>query len=156
MKSILEGSIVICITLFAMELVGRLSTKNGMVYFVRSLVVTALLASMVSSFFSVDFNWDFSSGADTVHQEELSSYVEGEYIQAAREEAKRYLKGLLAAAGLEAEKIETCVDINENNGIVLTKVGLLFTYDSDARRAETLLNSVLGQETEIEVEINGT
>ena len=74
---------------------------------------------------------------------------------AAEEEARRSLEGLLAVAGLEAEKIEIFTDINQDSSIVLTKISAVFLYESDAERAGALFRNTLGDEIEIEVKTDG-
>ena len=76
-------------------------------------------------------------------------------LQAAQEELTSYLERLLAAAGLEAEKIQAAADIGEDGSIVCTGVSAWFRYPSDGERAWALLRGVLGEEIRIEVMTDG-
>lgn len=145
----------VCAVLLSVELLGRLCPKNDMVRFTRSLAVLALLVSVVAGVFSLD--WDFSGPARDPEQagEELSGYVEESLRAAAEGEMESYLRGLLGAAGLEAEKIRLSTDIGEDGSIVLTKVTVLFSYRSDGERAQALLRNALGEEIQMEVQTDG-
>ncbi len=155
MNTVLKSFIAVCSVLMATELAGRLCSKNAMVKFVRALAALALLASVLTGISPLD--WDFSGSEQKAEQarEELSGYVEDQLEEAAKEDAQSYLSGLLAAAGLEAEKMELVTDIGENGSIVLTKVKVVFAYESDAERARALLSQTIGEETEVEVQTNG-
>ncbi len=145
----------VCTVIAASELAGRLCSESGMVKFVRALGVTVLLVSFFASALSLEPDFSHLSWQNEQAGGELSSYVEEQTEQAAREEAARYLRGLLAAAGLEAEKIEVFTDISEENCIVLTRVDVSFSFDSDAERARVLLKNTLGEEIEVEVKADG-
>lgn len=151
-----ENLISVCGVMLAAELLARLCPKNDMVGFVKGLVILALLCSSVSALFSAD--WDFSLPQNQAedHSQELSSYVSDQLETAAQEDLSSYFRGLLASAGLEAEKILLETDIAEDGCIVLKKAGFLFAYDSDARRAAALLRNVLDSGTELEVQTDGT
>lgn len=155
MKSVLQDMAAICIVLAVTELVGRLCSKNAMVNFVRALAVLVLLISAITPLFSV--KWDFSQPMRETEQagEELSGFIQEQTAEAAETEMVNYVRGLLAAAGLEAEKIEVITDIGEDNSIVLTKVSAAFAYESDSQRAWVLLKNTLGDDIEVEVQTDG-
>lgn len=155
MKSILQDMAAICIVLAVTELVGRLCSKNAMVNFVRALAVLVLLASAITPLFSME--WDLSQPMRKTEQagEELSGFIQEQTAEAAEMEMVNYLRGLLAAAGLEAEKIEVITDIGEDNSIVLTKVSAAFVYENDSQRAWVLLKNTLGDDIEVEVQTDG-
>lgn len=155
MKPVLQDIAAICVVLVATELVGRLCSKNAMVNFVRALAVLVLLVSAVTPLFSVE--WDFSQPMRKTEQagEELSGFLQEQTAEAAETETENYLQGLLAAAGMKAEKIEVFTDIREDNSIVLTKVSAAFAYESDSQRAWTLLKNALGDDIEVEVQTDG-
>lgn len=155
MKAVLQDLTMICMVLAATELAGRLCSKNAMVNFVRALAVLVLLVSAVTPLFSVE--WDFSQPMRKTEQagEELSGFIQEQTAEAAEVETERYLQGLLAVAGIEAEKIEVLTDIGEDNRIVLTKVSAAFAYESDAQRAWALLKNTLGDDIEVEVQTDG-
>ncbi len=150
-----EELTAICAIIAASELAGRLCSESGMVKFVRALGVMVLIISFLGSVFSLKLDFSGLSRQEGQAGGELSSYVVEQTEQAARDEAVRYLKGLLAAAGLEAEKIEVLTDISEENCIVLTRVQMSFAFDSDAERAKALLKNTLGEEIEVEVKADG-
>lgn len=158
MNSFWENMAAVCTVIVVSELAGRLCGEHGMVNFVRALGILALLSSLLLSLFSLDPELDFSSSLDRAEQArgELSSYVEEQEGQAAGIELERYLQGLLGAAGIEAKKIEAVTDIGEDGRIVLKKVRAVFRYESDMERAGVLLRNTLGEETEVEVQADGS
>lgn len=155
MNTVLQNAAAVCVVLIAAEAVGRLCPENAMVHFVRGLAVLALLSSLISSVFSS--NWEISLPGSTVEntREELSDYVQEQTEWVVQAETERYLEGLLAAAGIQAEKIEAYTDILDDSGIVLTKVNAVFTYEQDRERGLVLLRSVLGDEIDLEVQTYG-
>lgn len=155
MNAVVESMVAACVVLGSAELVEKLCSENAMVKFVRGLLALVLILSVVSGAASLD--WDFSlSGSETAAaREELSSYLEDRIDAVFAEKEEEYLRGLLAVAGIEAEKIRLDTDIGEDGSIVLRKVSLLFVYESDAERARALLRNTLGEETEVEVQIDG-
>ena len=153
--SIWQDLLAICGVLIAAELIARLCSKNEMVVFARGLAVLVLLLSWVSSLMSLD--WDFSrhtrgSQSESGH---LSAYVQEQAQQAVESEAERAILNILAAAGLEPEKIRVSTDISEETGIELTKVQVSFVYLTDVERARALLKNVLGEEIKLEVVEDG-
>ncbi len=144
----------ICILLAVTELAGRLCSENTMVRFVRSLAVLVLLISFIASLFSLEPELP-APALQAASGEELTRYVQDEMSQAQKAEVERYLQGLLASAGLEPEKIEAKIDIGEDSGIVLTGVGLVFSYDSEGERARVLLENTLGEAVTVEVQTHG-
>lgn len=154
MNGVLESLGGICVVLVASELAGRLCPQNAMVGFVRALAVLVLLLSAIFSLTGVD--WDLSRPVQTVREtgEELSGYIEEQEGEALEKETEEYLSGLLKAANIPPEKIEAVTDIGEDGCIVLTKVSVVFTYESDRQRALGLLQNVLG-DTELEVKTSG-
>lgn len=146
----------LCALLVAVEAVAALCRDNAMAGFVRGLVVTAALLSGLSSLVSGGWELDFTSPAAQGTGEELASFVKGEVEQAARRELEGYVENLLAAAGVEAEKIQVAADIGEDGSIVCTGVSVRVAYPSQGERALALLQGVLGQETEVEVIADGT
>ena len=151
MKELLTGAVSVCGVILLIEVATRFGGENEMLLFLRGASVLLLLLSL--GFSVVHADWDFSlPNAETAERgEELSEYVTEQIEQSAKEELTAYLKGLLAAAGLQAEKIEIETTILEDGSIVLDKVGLLFRYQSDRERAVPLLRNVLGDEVEVEV-----
>ena len=145
----------LCALLVAVEAVAALCRDNAMAGFVRGLVVTAALLSGLSSLASGGWELDFTSPAAQDTGEELASFVKGEVEQAARRELEGYVENLLAAAGVEAEKIQAAADIGEDGSIVCTGVSAWFRYPSDGERAWALLRGVLGEEIRIEVMTDG-
>ncbi len=154
MNGVLESLGGICVVLAASELAGRLCPQNAMVGFVRALAVLVLLFSAVFSLTGVD--WDLSQPAQRLREtgEELSVYIEEQEGEALEMETEEYLSGLLKAANIPPEKIEAVTDIGEDGCIVLTKVSVVFAYESDRQRALGLLQNVLG-DTELEVKTSG-
>lgn len=155
MNTVLQNTAAVCMVLIAAEAVGRLCPENAMIHFVRGLAVLALLSSLVSSVFSS--NWDISLPENAMEntRDELSSYVQEQTEWAVQAETERYLEGLLAAAGIQAEKIEAFTDISDESGIVLTKVSALFAFETDAQRGQVLLRNVLGDDITVEVKTDG-
>lgn len=155
MKSLLQNIADICVLLAATELVGRLCSKNAAVKFVRALAVLVLLDSAIMPLFSVE--WDLSQPLEKTEQtgEALSDFVQEQTAGAAESELTAYLEGLLASAGLKAEKIAVGTDIGADNCIVLTKLEVSFAYESDSQRARALLENTLGDGVEVEVVTNG-
>ncbi len=155
MKETVQYLGTVCVLLVAVELTGRICPENTAVQFVRSLAVLVLLVSFVLSFFSLKLEFNLPETAEGRQESSLEMMVRDELRSAGEKEAEQYVAGLLAAAGLTAEKIEVRTDISEDNSIVLTGIGLVFTYDSDAERAKVLLKNVLGETVQTEVYTNG-
>lgn len=155
METITQNAALICGIMLTAEALARLCPKEKMLAFTKGLVILALLASSVSTFLHTD--WDLNlpqtSGSETNPQ--LEAYVEDQIEAAAQEQWEAYLRGLLAAAGLEAKKIETTIDIGGESSIVLTKAAVCFRFESEAQRGKALLENVLGPETGIEVTWDG-
>lgn len=151
----MQDFIAVCAVLAAAELVARFCSPNVMVDFVRGLAVLVLLVSGISGLFSVD--WDLARPEIQAEQsqEELSGYVSDQLEEAAREDVSQWVRGLLASAQIEAEKIVPEIDITEDGSIVLKKVSALFAYQSETERAGALLRNILGEETEVEVQTDG-
>ena len=95
-----------------------------------------------------------SSCAASLSTGELNEYMEDQYTAAARQEVESYIKGLLASAGIEAKKIRADIHITEDISISCTKASLTFAFDSEARRARALLESVL-EGVPLEVTVDG-
>lgn len=155
MAQVLESVAGICVVLAATELLSRLCSENAMVNFVRALAVLVMLLSVIAPLFSLDFELELPMGKARAAGEELTQYVEKQTEEAAREELEQYLTGLLAAAGIEAEKIQVGTDIREDGSIVLTEVDGIFPYEADRERAQVLLKNVLGNDVKVEGKSNG-
>lgn len=153
MQDIMENAGVLCGVLIAGSLIARLCPENKMLGFTQALTALVLLASMAAALFQAD--WDFQMPeAEDMGNSELNAYVQDQYRQAAGEEYRQYIEGLLAAAGIEAKKITVETDISAEGSIVCTKASLSFAFDSQARRAQALLLNVL-PDTVIEVTGDG-
>lgn len=150
MKEILESAGAFCIVVVSIELISRVCSEDGTLRFVRSLVITVLLASVLRGFFFAD--WKLDWGEKEEGETGLSQYIWEEYGTAAEDSTVEFLSGLLESAGVRAEKIQVFTDIEEESGIVLTKVTANFAYDSDARRGLSVLQGALGHEVEVEVQ----
>lgn len=155
MNRVLESVLTVCVVLITTELLRKFCPENHMVRFVGSLVALSLLISAVTALLSLDIDVSLSEVRVENQQEELVSYVEEQYEQAVEQDAKDYVKGLLASAGLEAKEILVLTDRNEEGSIVLTEVTAVFTYPSDQERAKALLQNVLGEEVRVTVESDG-
>lgn len=154
MNTVLQSFGAACAVLAVTELAASLCSENGMVKFTRSLAALVLLLSAVSGLFSLDWDLSFSQEAAQSRTEELSAYVEGQTASAVRTDAEEYLRGLLAAADLQTEKILAETDIQDGGSIVLTKVSALFRYPTEAERAGALLENVLGESVKVEVGVD--
>lgn len=155
MSEIWESLLSVCVVLAAAEVIGKLCGENSMVNLVRSLIALALAVSILSGLFSLDLDFTQPRRKTEEKQEELSQYVGDQLEEAARQETENWLQGLLAAAGMKAEKIRAEIDIGEDSSIVLKKVSALFVYESDAERARALFQTTLGDGTEVEVQTDG-
>lgn len=155
MAQVLESVAGICVVLAAAELISRLCSENAMVNFVRALAVLVMLLSVIAPLFSLDFDLELPMEKTRTAGEELTQYVEKQTEEAAREELEQYLTGLLAAAGIETEKIQVGTDIREDGSIVLTEVDGIFPYEADRERAQVLLKNVLGNDVKVEGKSNG-
>lgn len=156
MNSVMETLIAACVVLGSAELVEKLCSESTMVKFVRGLLALVLLLSIISGIASLDWDFSLANGKTDGAREELSAYLEEQVDSLFEKREEEYLRGLLAAAGIETEKIQLDTDIAEDGSIVLRKVSLLFAYESDAERARALLRSTMGEETEVEVQIDGS
>lgn len=155
MDGVMENAGVVCGVLIAAELITRLCPKNKMLGFVRALAVLVLAASLAAALAGASWRLPAAEGGEDWRNPELERYVEDQYREAAEGQAKEYLRGLLAAAGMEAKKINVYINIMEDSSIVFTKAELSFRYESEAQRARALLLGALGEETLIEVAVDG-
>lgn len=155
MDAVMESAGTFCGVLIAVELIVRLCPKNKMLGFVRALTVLVLLASLAGTLAGISWRLPGAGEGEDWRNPELDQYVEDQYRQAAQEQGEEYLRGLLAAAGLEAKKITVHINIMDDSRIVFTKAELSFRYESDAQRARALLLGALGGDVVIEVTADG-
>ena len=155
MKPVLQSVLTLCTVLIATELLRKFCSEDRMTRFVGSLAALCLLISAVGTALSLDVDLSLSGVETENRQEELTSYVEEQVEEAARQDAQTYVEGLLAAAGLEAKEILVLTDRNEDGSIVLTEVAAAFAYPSEEERAEALLRNVLGEQVRVTVKTGG-
>ncbi len=155
MSGVKETVLSVCSLWIVIELLVGICPKDDLVRLLRSVICLLLIFSLCLSLFSADWSFSFSFEAAESRQEELTEYVKDRAQEAVQQEEAAYLEGLLAAAGLRAKKIQVFTDIQEDSGIVLTKVSVLFEYGSQVQRGRELLKGVLGEETEVEVTGDG-
>lgn len=153
MSDTLQSAGTVCGVLIAAEVLSGLCPRDKMLGFVRALAALVLIVSLCMSLVSADWDWQPDT-AGAKENEELGEYIEDQYTAAAREEAEAYIKGLLASAGIEAKKIRADIHITEDNSISFTKASLTFAFESEARRARALLESVL-EGVPLEVTVDG-
>lgn len=151
----MENAGMVCGVLVAVELIARLCPKDKMLRFVKGLTALVLILSLAASLFHVSWDWGAPNREDGWRNQELEEYVQEQYRSAAVGEAERYLRGLLAAAGMEAEEITVELDMDGQEQIILSKAAFRFAHESDAQRARALLASALGSGTAIEVTADG-
>lgn len=154
-NNVLQDFIAVCVVLVATETIGRLCPKNSMLNFVRGLTVLVLLISTALPLFSAEWTASVPMQQSANAGEELSEYIQTEIMQAAESEFAEYLRGLLEAAGMKAEKIEVTTDIGDDGCIVLTKAKLVFKFENECERARVLLKTTLTDAVEVEVQTNG-
>ena len=142
MNQVMESVLTVCVALVAAELLRRFCPEDQMVRFVSGLVALGLLLSLVGV-------------ATGLELEELSSYLEEQYQQAAQQDGEAYVQSLLAAAGLQAKEIQVSTDRNQDGSIVLTEVAAVFTYPVEGERASALLRNALGEGVRVMVETGG-
>ena len=153
MTDTLQAAGAMCGVLMAAQLISRLCPRDKMLGFVRALVTLVLIASLCGALTSADWDWPADPGSIEQNRE-LNEYMEDQYTAAARQEVESYIKGLLASAGIEAKKIRADIHITEDISISCTKASLTFAFDSEARRARALLESVL-EGVPLEVTVDG-
>lgn len=155
MNTVMESVLTICGTLIGTELLKRFCPKDQMVNFVGGLIGLSLLISGVGAVLSLDIDISPSEIQVQRQQEELTSYVDEQYSQAAQQDARQYVDGLLAAAGIEAKEILIFTDRNEDGSIVLTEVAVTLDSPSQEERGTVLLQNVLGEEIHVTVKSGG-
>ena len=153
MTDTLQAAGAMCGVLMAAQLISRLCPRDKMLGFVRALVTLVLIASLCGALISADWDWPADPGSIEQNRE-LNEYMEDQYTAAARQVVESYIKGLLASAGIEAKKIRADIHITEDISISCTKASLTFAFDSEARRARALLESVL-EGVPLEVTVDG-
>ena len=152
MNTVMESVLTVCVVLISTELLRNFCPENHMVRFVGSLVALSVLISTVGTLLSVDVDFSLAGEQTQNQQEELTSYVEEQYEQAAQQDWEEYIKGLLATAGIEAKEIRVLTDRNEEGSIVLTEVTAVFQYSTEEERARALFQNVLGEGIRVTVE----
>lgn len=155
MNHLMETLLMVCTVLIAGELLQKLCPEDKMVRFVGSVVALGLLISAVGAALDLDLDFSLTQASVKSQQDELNSYLEEEYQTAASQDGEDYVRGLLAAAGLQPEEIRVLTDRNEDGSIVLTEAAAVFAYPSESERAKVLLESVLGEEVRVTVETAG-
>ncbi len=156
MEGLAESAATVCGVLVVSELIAKLCPQNKALGFAKALVGLTLLVSVFLAALGARWEWPELLNEGAAQNRELEDYLGGQYDTAAQEQAARYIAGLLGAAGLEAEKIWVETDIADQSGIVLTKAGASFRFESEAQRARALLRGALGEEMKIEVTADGT
>ena len=155
MNHVMETLLMVSTVLIAGELLQKLCPQDKMLRFVSGVVALGLLVSVVGAVLNLDLEVSLSQAPAQRQQEELESYLEEEYQQAAQTDGETTLRGLLASAGLEPEEIRVLTDRNQDGSIVLTEAAAVFAYPSDSERAKALLQNVLGEEVRVTVETAG-
>lgn len=155
METITKNAAVVCGVMLAAEAAVRLCPKDKMLTFIKGLAILVLLTSSAAALLHAGWDLDLPQTAESGANPQLEAYVEDQVEAAAKEQWEAYLRGLLAAAGLEAKKIQAEVDIGGESGIVLTKAGAVFRYESEAQRGRALLENVLDPGTGLEVTWDG-
>ena len=156
MNTLKATVLTVCIFLVAAEIIARFCPKNenDQFYTGPDLSSSSDFCRQFP-FFHLDIHWNVAIDQAQEQQNELSGYVEEQMEDSAQRELEKSIRGLLATIDLKPEKIEIFTDITDESSIVLTKVSATFFYESDAQRADALLQNVLGEETEVEVKIDG-
>ena len=153
MNQVMESVLTVCVALVAAELLRRFCPEDQTVRFVSGLVALGLLLSLVGAATGLELALSAAQGQR--QQEELSSYLEEQYQQAAQQDGEAYVQSLLAAAGLQAKEIQVSTDRNQDGSIVLTEVAAVFTYPVEGERASALLRNALGEGVRVMVETGG-
>ncbi len=155
MKEIQASVLTVCVLLVAVEVISRIAPPNKMIGFVRSLIITLLLVSAVSTWAGSDFQIDFAD-TSAAENDELQEYVNEQYENTVQEQMADYIAGLLETIQIENNKIEVFTDINESGSILIEKVRVVIRYENDRERAAALLKNTLGDELKVEVTANGS
>lgn len=137
-------SALICV----MRMIAGGTRLKGQAELIAKLVLAASVISLFSegtiSFEVPDIN--YGSVQDFSASEQLYDH---ELIRQTGENISEVLRGQLEAAGIDAEKIETEVNILEDGSIIISRV-IISSADNEA--AAEIIRSSLGQETEV---VNG-
>lgn len=155
MAQVLEWASWLCTALIALGALGQLVPQDRMVQFVQALIILTLLASGAASVLHARWDFELPDPGGQAAVGELESFLNSQYESATEEEAVRAIKGLLAAAGLEAKKIDVLIYSLDETGIVLAKVDAAFRYPAEGERARALLQNVLGEDVVVEVTADG-
>ena len=83
MNQVMESVLTVCVALVAAELLRRFCPEDQMVRFVSGLVALGLLLSLVGAATGLELDLPLSAAQGQRQQEELSSYLEEQYQQAA-------------------------------------------------------------------------
>lgn len=152
----IKGTVItICATVVVTEIICKLIPKNKMIIFVRSLLITTVFISGIYGLIHQDIDFNFFS-EQNVANEELTEYVEEQYQNAVQTDARQYIRGLLEKIQIEPKEIEVFTDINEDGSILIEKVSVTTSYESDRERAFALLKNTMGDEFDVEVKADGS
>lgn len=131
-----------------MRMIAGGTRLKGQAELIAKLVLAASVISLFSegtiSFEVPDIN--YGSVQDFSASEQL---YDDELIRQTGENISEVLRGQLEAAGIDAEKIETEVNILADGSIIINRV-IISSADNEA--AADIIRSSLGQETEV---VNG-
>ena len=85
MDQVMESVLTVCVALVAAELLRRFCPEDQTVRFVSGLVALGLLLSLVGAAMVLELDLPLSAAQGQRQQEELSSYLEEQYQQAAQQ-----------------------------------------------------------------------
>lgn len=156
MSELCAQLVSLCGVVAVAECFAQLCREDSMLRFVRGISVLLLFVSFCLSLRSADFSISLPQMEADARARRLESLVSSELADATEQEYRTYLSGLLAAAGLCAEKIELDISNNEDGSIVLDRAAFWFSYQSECDRARALLTGVLEQEVEVQVYVSTT
>lgn len=155
MNEVKSTVLTICVVLIAAEIIARLVPKNRMIGFVRSLIITLLLLSVLKPFVSAEIDLG-TLGEETAPNTELTDYVNESYEGAVQQEMSSYIAGLLQTIQVETKEIRVLTDIKDEASISIEKIEVTTRYESDRERAKALLESTVGKDLEVEVKSDGS
>jgi|GEM_PF-1448113 len=155
MSGIKETVTTVCITIIVTELIYKFCPQNSMVKFIKALIFVLIFASIISVITKTNFDFYVSNSVINIQGTQLSEYINGKYVEAANMEVAASVEKLLKTVDINAKKIEVFTDIAEDSSILLSRVVVEVKYETEGDRAKALLENALGDDTRVEVRIDG-
>lgn len=141
----------VAVFLILTELLAGICPKNQILFFLRGLIVTAILVSGIASLMKMDVDFSQFDYNAQAQDGRLNIYIEEEMTNSIERDIAGYIDELLKTISVETKEIRIFTDKNENDSIRIEKIAIMLVYETDRERAEAVVRNVIGADVEIEM-----